>query len=89
MVGEDEPPENALKRFRYAAQNTGLVNEVGHLWSAFGLWVRGCKMLQAQQQAGGLMHFCIMLQARRRMYFENKQDEKKRRVKEGHMKKSK
>ena len=31
QVGEDEPPENALKRFRYAAQNTGLVMEVGDL----------------------------------------------------------
>ena len=29
------------------------------------------------------------LQARRRRYFENTQDEKKRRIKDGHMKKSK
>lgn len=29
------------------------------------------------------------LQARRRRYFENTQDEKKRRVRDGHMKKSK
>ena len=35
------------------------------------------------------MHLLMTLQARRRMHFENKQDEKKRRVKEGHMKKSK
>ncbi|CAL5226950.1 g9834 [Coccomyxa viridis] len=54
VVGEDEAPENALKRFRWATKSSGLVNE-----------------------------------ARRRRYFENKQDEIKRRVRDGHMKKSK
>ncbi|CAK0786154.1 hypothetical protein CVIRNUC_009367 [Coccomyxa viridis] len=54
LVGDDEPPENALKRFRWATKTSGLVQE-----------------------------------ARRRRYFENTQDEKKRRIKDGHMKKSK
>ncbi|BDA41078.1 g6175 [Coccomyxa elongata] len=54
LVGEDEPPENALKRFRWASKSTGVVQE-----------------------------------ARRRQHFENTQDEKKRRLKDGHMKKSK
>lgn len=29
LVGEDEPPENALKRFRWASKSTGVVQEVG------------------------------------------------------------
>ena len=29
LLGEDEPPENALKRFRWATKCTGLVMEVG------------------------------------------------------------
>ena len=31
VVGDDEPPENALKRFRWATKSTGLVQEVCYL----------------------------------------------------------
>ena len=32
VVGDDEPPENALKRFRWATKSTGLVQEVRSLF---------------------------------------------------------
>ena len=93
IVGEDEAPENALKRFRWATKSSGLVNEVcadhlgGYIWSSIvNVVLRAHPSLlfpQRKTQLGG------DVQARRRRYFENKQDEIKRRVRDGHMKKSK
>ena len=52
-----------------------------------------CKMLPQLSRKAELNILLSMgmptSQARRRRYFENTQDEKKRRIKDGHMKKSK
>ena len=88
LIGEDEPPENALKRFRWASKCTGLVMEVrlGASCSSVRGLGRKSSLASFLWCSSSRVH---ALQARRRMHFENRQDEKKRRIKEGHLKKSK
>lgn len=42
LIGEDEPPENALKRFRWASKCTGLVMEVRLRACCASIRVRQC-----------------------------------------------
>lgn len=89
-MGEDEPPESALKRFRWASKTIGLVQEV-RLYHNLDFLKIMQSDFERKSRGGAELVFTLAcpLQARRRRYFENSQEEKKRRVKEGHMKKSK
>ena len=89
-MGDDEPPENALKRFRWATKTSGLVQEVRiRCGCCCSFSCRNSSFSNRVKLDITLSISMPTLQARRRRYFENTQDEKKRRIKDGHMKKSK
>lgn len=90
VVGNDEPQDSAMKRFRREVMSAGLVQEVSTqpalLWTAptAPLLPSLCRQFHSTNKPNP--SFCELQQVRRRRYFENSVDMKKRKERESRMK---
>lgn len=60
VVGDDEPPENALKRFRWATKSTGLVQEVCFLLNHLICLLCLCLVVASSLEAQRTIHLHLL-----------------------------